>query len=398
MNDLLELAILLLFGLYAAKGAKVLRTPQVVGYVLAGVILGPSVIGLLSLEGSLRYDIVTSVTLGIIGFVVGSELAARNLRGLGRAIAWIVPLEAGLALLLVSLGTYALTHNAPLSILLGALASATAPAGTVDVLQEYKAKGPVTTTLYAVVGLDDAFSLISYGFCLPLAKLFISGEPISLQGVLLNPLREIALAIALGGAAGVMVILPVRWLRHRNELLAFTLGALLLISGLAVKFHLSLILATMSMGVTMVNLRYTMCRRMIGVLNDFDPPIYVLFFVLVGGRLDISLLPKMGLVGLAYIVLRESGKYLGTYLGATIGKADPKVRKYAGLGLFSQAGVTIGLALSIYHELIQAGSQNAELGKYVIMVITATTFVVQIVGAPFVKLAIVKAGEVGKTR
>jgi len=396
MNDLLELAILLLLGLYVAKGAKALRTPQVVGYVIAGVILGPSVIGLLSLEGSLRYDIVTSVTLGIIGFVIGGELALRNLRGLGKAIAWIVPLEAGFALLLVGLGTYALTRSAPLSILLGALASATAPAGTVDVLQEYKAKGPVTTTLYAVVGLDDAFSLISYGFCLPLAKFFISGEPMSLQGVVLTPLREITLAIALGAAAGAIAVLPAKWLKHRNELLAFTLGIILLISGIAVKFHLSLILATMSMGVTMVNLRYAVCRRMIEVLNDFAPPIYVLFFVLVGGRLDISLLPKMGLVGFAYIVLRESGKYLGTYLGATFGKADPKVRKYAGLGLFSQAGVAIGLALSIYHELIQAGSP--ELGKYIITVITATTFVVQIIGAPFVKLAIVKAGEVGKTK
>jgi NhaP-type Na+/H+ or K+/H+ antiporter len=398
MNDLLELAILLILGLYGAKGARALRTPQVVGYVVAGVILGPSLIGLLSLEKTARYDLITSVTLGIIGFIIGSELAVRNLRGLGRAIAWIVPLEAGFAVLLVGLGTYILTRNAPLSILLGALASATAPAGTVDVLQEYRAKGPVTTTLYAVVGLDDAFALISYGFCLPLAKLFISNEPMSLYNVLIAPLREIVLSIGLGVLMGIAVVIPARRLRHRNEMLAFTLGSIFLISGLAIKFHLSLILATMSMAVTTVNLRYTICRRMAEVLNDFAPPIYILFFVLVGGRLDISLLPKMGLVGLAYIVLREAGKYLGTYLGATIGKAHRNVRRYAGLGLFSQAGVAIGLALSIYHVLIQTGSQNAELGRYIIMLITATTFVVQIIGAPFVKLAIVKAGEAGELK
>ncbi|RKY03881.1 cation:proton antiporter [Candidatus Poribacteria bacterium] len=388
--------MVLILGLCGAKGIKALRFPQVVGYVLAGVILGPSILKLLSLEKAGRYDVLSFVALGIIGFIIGSELALRNLRGLGKAIAWIVPMEAGWALLLVGLGSYLLTRNAPLSVLLGALASATAPAGTVDVLQEYRAKGPVTTTLYAIVGLDDAFALMAYGFCLPLAESMLVKMPMNLMTVLVKPLEEIALSIGLGALIGAIALLPAGRLRLRSEILAFSLGMIFLASGLAVKFHLSLILTTMSMAVVMVNLRYRLCRRIAEALNEFAVPIYICFFVLVGGRLNIALLPKMGVIGLAYIALREAGKYFGTYLGATLGKADEKVRRYAGFGLFSQAGVAIGVALSIYHELSRLGEAGVELGRYIITLITATTLVVQLIGPPFVKLAIVKSGEAGK--
>lgn len=397
MNDLLLLGIVLIFGLCGAKGIKALRFPQVVGYVLAGVFLGPSALRLLSLEKAGRYDVLSFVALGIIGFIIGSELALRKLKGLGKAIAWIVPMEASWALLLVGLGSYLLTRNAPLSILLGALASATAPAGTVDVLQEYKARGPVTTTLYAIVGLDDAFALMAYGFCLPLAESMLAGVPMNLMTVLVKPLREIALSIGLGALMGVVALLPAGRLRLRSEILAFSLGMIFLASGLAVKLRLSLILSTMSMAVVMVNLRHRICRRIADTLSEFAVPIYICFFVLVGGRLNIALLPKMGVIGLAYIALREAGKYFGTYLGATLGRADEKVRRYAGFGLFSQAGVAIGVALSIYHELSRLGEVGVELGRYIITLITATTLVIQLIGPPFVKLAVFKSGEAGRS-
>jgi len=395
---LLVLAVAVLAGLYGAKGARRFKTPQVVGYVIAGVVVGPSILGLLKKSDIAQMDLVSEVALGIIGFIVGSELSLKKVKEVGKAICYIVCLEAMGALLLVLAGTYLLTRDMPLALILGALAAATAPAGTVDVLQEYKARGRLTTILYAVVGLDDAISVIAFGFCLPLAIAILSGtHHFSVMQVLMEPLKEISLSVVLGAAVGLSLTVLSRHMRTPPEQMVLALGSVLLCCGLAVRWHLSLILANMTSAFLFVNLDPHRCGRASHELSMFATPIYVIFFVLVGARLDVSLLPKMGVLGLCYVALRTLGKWSGAYSGARLARADEKVRKYIGLGLFSQAGVAIGLALMTHHELNKIGTAAAShLGAKIIMLITATTLVVQIIGPPFLKYAIVKSGEAGK--
>jgi hypothetical protein len=269
----------------------------------------------------------------------------------------------------------------------------------VDVLQEYRASGPLTTTIYAVVGLDDVVALLAFGFCLPLARNMLAGtHDFSVGSVLLVPLGEIGLSVAVGVGVGLVGSLLGRVLRTSAEMLILTLSMIFFCSGACIEWHLSLILANMAMAIVLVNAVPRLCGKMVAVLRDFSAPIYVVFFVLVGARLDAHYLKAMGLVGIAvgvaYIACRTAGKWLGSIFGARLGRAAPVVAKYAGFGLFSQAGVAIGLALAASTELAAIGSvEAARTGANIIAIITATTFIVQILGPPFLKYAIFRAGE-----
>jgi Kef-type K+ transport system membrane component KefB len=210
------------------------------------------------------------------------------------------------------------------------------------------------------------------------------------------PLVEIGGALALGMAAGLVLDLILRHMHSFHDAMAVSIGFVFLCVGLSEAVGFSLILTTMVMGVTVVNrlpehghnIRYT--------IEQAGPVIYVLFFALVGARFQISLLPTMGLLGVAYVVLRSTGKYLGAWTGGVLGGADPVVSKNLGLGLLSQAGVAIGLALSCQERFAECGPDGEALGFTIISVITATTFVVQIFGPIGVKIAITRAGEVGR--
>jgi len=397
-NPLLLLSIIAAVGLFAAMGARALRAPQVVGYVVVGVLLG-GVFGIVKPSQVVGLDVVSAAALGIIGFVIGSELAWKKLRRIGRAIIAILLCESLGALVLVMLGVWVITHNWPLALILGSLASATAPAGTVDVLQEYRASGPLTTTVYAIVGLDDVVSLLAFGFCLPLARSMLAGtHDFSVGSVLLVPLEEIGCSIGLGLAIGLIGALLGRMMKASAEMLVLALSMIFLTSGLCTQWHLSLILANMAAAIVLVNAVPLFCGKIVKVLGEFAAPIYVVFFVLVGARLDFHDLKAIGLTGVAvggaYILLRTAGKWFGSMMGGRIGHAQPVVTKYLGFGLFSQAGVAIGLAIATSHELARVGTPEAlSTGAKVIAIITATTFVVQVIGPPFIKYAIFKAGE-----
>ena len=196
--------------------------------------------------------------------------------------------------------------------------------------------------------------------------------------------------------------LPFQWilnrLKARHAVCGFIVGMVLFVAGLSTSLGVSLILASMTMGVVVANVKGDNSQYAHCVVERVGPLAYILFFALVGARLQISLLPQMGLLGLAYILLRSAGKFGGAWLGGRLGKAVPVVRNYLGFGLLSQAGVAIGLALSIANRFDGYGEAGVQLGQTVISVITATTFVVQIVGPVMVKFAIVQAGEAGKGR
>jgi len=391
---LIGLTLIVAYG--AGQLLKRIGIPQVVGFLFAGVLLGPPVLHIIpdTLNESLSF--VSEIALGLIGFEMGSHLHLGELRKLGRSILWITMLQAFGSFLLVGIGVYLITGSNYTALIFAALATATAPAATVDVLAEYEAEGPLTTTLLAVIGIDDALSLLLFSFAAAVAELLLGADELSLIEMLELPLIEIGGSLIVGAAIGWMMAFALKRLPLRHDAVVLPIGIGLFAAGLATTLHLSLILVTMTMGTVVINGNEKHGDYIRYIIEQAGPVMYVLFFVLAGARLQVDLLVSMGLLGIAYIVLRLVGKYVGAWLGGWLGGASPLVRNYLGLALLSQAGVAIGLALESQARFGALGEEGMALGTLVLNVITATMLVVQVLGPIGVKLAITRAGEVGK--
>ncbi len=373
--------------------------PQVVGFILIGALLGSSGFNLVPQKLAEELTFISEIALGLIGFDMGSHLLMDELRKLGRSILFILLCEALGTFLLVTAGIYLITHDWITALIFGALSSATAPAATIDVLAEYDAKGPLTTSIIAVVGLDDALALLLFSIvaCSAEAIFTHSATPSFLQIVSL-PLGEIGGSVVLGILLGLALNSILHRMKRHHDGMAISIGFVLLCVGLAQAIGSSLILATMIMGSVVVNRHTEHSKHIRYTIEQAGPVIYVLFFALVGARFRIDLLPSMGLLGIAYVLLRSVGKFAGAWTGGTIGRAVPAVRKNLGLGLLSQAGVAVGLAISASCRFAEHGEVGKALGQTIINVITATTFIVQIAGPIGVKFAIGRADEIGKAR
>jgi Kef-type K+ transport system membrane component KefB len=398
MDILFFIGIAIIFGFISGRFSKRLKFPGVVGYLFAGLILGPSIFKIFNLELLDKIGVFNDLALGIVAFIIGSEIRMSTLQKMGGGITTIIFLESFGASLLVALGVYLLTHRLYMALIFGAMAPASAPAGTAVVLQEYKAKGPLTDALYAVVGLDDGLAIMIYAFAAALAKIFLNGGSVSFFNVIEGPLIEILGAIVLGGLIGLVLGYFIRKLYGKNEVLAVSLGAILVCTGLSKYFHVSLILSNLSLGIVFVNLFLLANRRAYQAIQSITLPIYIIFFVIAGAHLQIKLLPSMGFLGLIYIICRMSGLIGGAFLGATISKQDPAIRKYLGLGILSQAGVAIGLAILVTREFGSLGKAGQDLAVLVINTIAATTIIFEIIGPIATKFAIWKAGEMNKAK
>ncbi|HEX5053001.1 MAG TPA: cation:proton antiporter [Planctomycetota bacterium] len=383
-----------LAGLLAGRLFQRLGIPRVVGYIVAGVLLGSSLANVIPLRMVADLAPFTDFALALIGFMIGGELRSSVFERFGKQMVLIMLAEGLAACVVVTTLVTLLTGNLALGLLLGALSSATAPAATVDVLWEYRSRGPLTTTILGIVALDDALALILFGFAMAFSRALLEGHAVSLQVGLVEPLLHIAGALCLGGGVGWAVTLILRRLRDRDDLLALLVGVILAVAGVANLLHVSLILAEMSLGMALTNLAPNSSRQAFEIVKGITPPIYIVFFILVGARLQVALLPRMGLLGLLYVVGRTAGKMGGAWLGATAVRASPAVRNYLGFALFSQAGVAVGLALAIAQEFHDGSEAAQTTGTLVVNVIAATTFLVQIIGPPFVKFALVRANEI----
>jgi len=385
-------------GFVGGKLINRLKLPGVVGYLIAGLLLGPSFANILNLDIIEKMGVFNDLALGLVAFTIGSEMRLGTLRKMGKGLITIIFSESFGAFLLVALGVYLLTHKIYLALIFGAMAPASAPAGTAVVLQEYKAKGPLTNSLYAVVGLDDGLAIMIYAFASGLAKVFLTGDKISFLNIIAKPSIEVGGAIILGGIMGLLLGYFIRKVYNKNEILVITLGGILLCTGLSRYFGLSLILANLSLGMVFANNFLLANRRTFQVIQSITLPIYIVFFVIAGAHLQISLLPAMGFLGLIYIVCRTCGLMGGAYFGATISKSAPVIRKYLGLGILSQAGVAIGLAILATREFGSMGAAGKELALVVINTIAATTIIFEIIGPIATKFAVSRAGEIGKAK
>jgi len=385
----------IIVALIFSRGATLIKSPLIVGYIAAGAILGPSIIGFISFEQIKSLEIVNVVTLSLIGFGIGGELRWKEVKKLGKSIISILIFESLGAFFLVSITLSIWLKNIPIGIIYGALAAATAPAGTVDVIKQYKAKGPLTTTLYAVVGLDDIMALLIYALAMPVAFIFLVGTKSSADTSIFNALihagLKILVTLGIGAGGGFTLTIIAKKIHDRVVLLLLSLAVILLNCGIAEGLNLSPILLNMAMGIVAINYNKVISSRIFNALGNWSPPMYVWFFILVGARLNIHYMIKFGFLAIIYIFARTTGKWVGSFLGAKISNAPNSVKKYLGFGLFSQAGVAIGLALSASKALEQIGLHI--YANQIISTITATTFIVMLIGPIFVKYALFKSGE-----
>lgn len=389
LNYLLIAGIVIGLGFLIGKGTHLLKITGVVGYIFTGILIGPDVLDILHLTNT-EIELMTNIALGFVAFIIGGELTFSLLKKMGKSIIAIIIGESFGAFFIVLIGLYMLTKDLPLSLLFAAMAPASAPAGTVAVLHEYKAKGPLTNAILAVVGFDDGLAVFIYAFSIAFVGILLSGV-MSVSNLVITPIIEIGGALILGAIIGLLFGYILKKLIEREEIIVVTLTAIFITAGISNFLGVSLILATMAMGMVMINLYPQDNKPVFDHIKSISLPVYILFFVIAGVNLHIGLLLSIGAIGLVYIICRSFGLIGGSYLSALASKADPVIRNNIGLGILSQAGVAIGLSLLAYEKLVLMGME--ELGALVVTTVAATTVVFEIIGPLSAKLAIMRAKE-----
>jgi Kef-type K+ transport system membrane component KefB len=395
MNLLFFIAVAVIFGFVGGKLAQLLKLPGVVGYLVAGLIFGPSFLNVFHEEFVEDMNIFAGFALSLVAFVIGSEMKLDALKEMGIGIGVITFLESFGAFLLVTAGVYFLTEKLYLALVFGAMAPASAPAGTVAVLQECKAKGRLTNALYAVVGLDDGLAIVIFAVAVAVARLLLVGGGLSIVSLLEGPALEIVGSILLGCIVGTVTGYLTRRLSGDDTILATYLGGILISTGLSLYFDFSLILANLSLGLVNANLFPAVNRRAYRAIESISLPVYIVFFFLAGAHLHIGLLPSMGLLGLVYVLCRIGGLMGGAFLGAAISKQSPVIRNYLGMGILCQAGVAIGLSVLAAGQFRPLGDEGRTLATTVVNTIAATTIVFEVIGPIGARLAVTRAGEAG---
>ena len=399
LHPLTALGILLLTGFFCGRLARLLKLPSLIGYIFAGLLLGHSFLDILPEDSLNQLEFITQISLGCVAFIIGSELHFSSLKRFGWGIWVVILLESLLAFTVVGAAVYLCTGNPVFALLLGAVAPASAPAGTVAVIQEYRARGPLTKALYAVVGFDDGLAVIIFGFALAVAKILLTGGMGSGTAAILmslwTPFLECIFSFLLGAVIGFTFLLLIKKCSTKeSDRLILIFWAIFTGIGLAAHWHLSSILVCMVTGLTLANTsnKYQLhtIRAPLQQLMGF---IFVMFFGLAGLHLDVSVLTTLGTIGLVYIFARTTGLMSGAWLGARCSGMDENIRRYLGFGILSQAGVAIGLALLIKQETAQI--PGAELvGVQILTSVTATSIIFEIIGPLTTAYALKKAGEI----
>lgn len=386
MNILLSLAAAMLFGLLFTRLAKRIHLPNVTAFLVAGLFVGPYCLRLMPAGLLPAMDIITSVALGFIAFSIGGEFKLSTMKMIGSKAITITFIQALSAVGLVDAVLLLCGFHPSVSLTLGAIAAATAPAATLMVIRQYKAKGPVTSTLLPVVAMDDAVGLMVFSISIGLAKTFAGGGALTVSSLLLEPLKEIALSLLTGAAIGFALSVGVRFFHSRANRLSLCIASVLLGIALSEMWGLSSLLLCMMISAVYCNLGadtaivFDVCDRWTG-------PLLMLFFVISGAQLDLAVIPTVGLLGTLYLLARSLGKYIGAYAGALVTRADPNIRKYLGVTLLPQAGVAIGMAQLAMTALPEFGAQ-------IRAVVLCATLIYELVGPLLTKIALQKAGEI----
>ena len=407
MTVLLCLSISLIGGLMMSRIAKKLNLPAVTAYLVTGLLLGPFCVGALGLAG-LGFNtfdqveelgVLSNVALGFIAFTIGNEFRLSQLKTMGRQAITVGILQAVITAVVVDIALVALHLARPdvislsSAITLGAVAAATAPAATLMVVRQYKADGPMTKLLLLVVAIDDAVGLMLFSASFGVATALESGT-VNPTTVVVEPIVEIVLSLVLGALAGVVLYWVERFFHSRSKRLSISIGFVLLTVGLSmVEFTVggihcgfSLLLVCMMTGTLFCNI-CDFSEELMGRVDGWTAPLFVLFFVLSGAELDLGVLssPATLLVGVVYIIFRSLGKYVGAYSSCAMTGCSENIKKHLGITLLPQAGVALGMAMT---------AQSLSDGAVVRNVILFSVLVYELVGPTLTKRSLQAAGEI----
>ncbi len=396
MNLILAVGIMIILGFLGGLASGKLKFPMITGYIMIGVLLSPSLLNIIPRETVGELDIITDIALGIIAYLIGGSLHREDLQRLAKSITWIIPFESLGAWFLVTLvlaasgsliipgETFWQTYF-PMAFIIGAVSCATAPAATMAIIREYRAKGPFTTTLLAVVGLDDAIAVIAFAIASGISRPLVNGaESVSFYQMLGIPLLHIFGSVAIGVVFAIALMYMIRLARTRELLLVVVFGMIMLCTGVSTYLGLSLILANMVTGFIIAN--KVKRREMFLVVEEIENVVYVIFFVLAGLHFDLSVMKLAGILALLIVIARCLGKYTGVRVGGRISHAPDNVKKYLGLALLPKAGVTVGLVLL-------ASMEFPTFGVVMLNAVLASTIINELIAPPLSKYAIFKSGE-----
>lgn len=382
-NPILSLGLLLICGFFLGKLCEKLRLPAITGYILAGLLLGESFAGVVDESTSPGMANITQVALGVIALTIGGEFSLNKLKTTGVRILVLTLFEAVFAFAVVTGVMTAAGLSPYLALLLGAISAATAPAATLIIVKELRARGPFIDHLYGIVAFDDAVSVILFGVVFAVVTPLMGSGGSSSGAAAASAMLELLEAVIMGAAGGLIVhLLTVK--RHRsNEILLIAVGIFFLATALAAVLRVSPLIANMAMGCTLVNLS-SRNRRIFDIIEPLTPPIFALFFILAGTELRIEVFSNgfVILIGFLYLLSRFAGKVAGIQLAGLITRTPAPIRNFLGFCLFPQAGVAIGLALFVKTSpvLMTASDSVRELLSLGVNVVLLSVFVNELVG------------------
>ena len=408
MNILLSVSIALLAGLLMTRLFKRFKLPSVTAYLVAGVLIGPYFIGSLGINGlgfathgSVEaLSLISEVALGFIAFSIGNEFRLNDLKKTGKQALVIGVLQAVGAFLIVDIALIAVHFIMPdkfsvsQAITLGAIATATAPAATLMVVRQYKAKGPLTKLLLPIVALDDAVGLIVFAVSFGIAQTLNSGE-FDIISIIVNPLVEIVCSLILGALMGFVLTHLEKLFNSNTNRLNLTIAFVFLTASISmldfhigfIHIHFSSLLVCMMLGTVFCNL-CPLSHDLMGASDKWTSPLFALFFVISGAELELSVFSDIAIVaiGLIYIITRCIGKYYGAFFSAKSVKCSPEICKYLGVTLFPQAGVALGMCATA----MQLGEQGSLIRNITLFAV----LIYELFGPVFTRMALTAAGEI----
>ncbi len=408
MITLLSVSVALLAGLIMTRLFKKLKLPSVTAYLIAGVLIGPYCLGSFGFEGVgftssesvINLSLISEVALGFIAFSIGNEFRLDELKKTGRQALVIGIFQALVATLFVDIALIGLCYlmpdriSVPQAITLGAIATATAPAATLMVVRQYKAKGPLTRLLLPIVALDDAVGLVAFAVSFGVAKTMVSGN-MDIISIILNPLIEIVCSLGLGAVMGWVLTQLEKLFNSNTNRLNLTIGIVLLTASLSmmeftvgtVHIQFSSLLTCMMLGTVFCNI-CPLSHDLMGAADKWTSPVFALFFVISGAELELSVFTSGAIIiiGAVYISFRSLGKYFGTLYSAKITKCSPEICKYLGITLLPQAGVALGMCT--------LAMQLGEMGSLIRNITLFAVLIYELVGPVFTRMALTAAGEI----
>ncbi|MCR4292571.1 MAG: cation:proton antiporter [Candidatus Kuenenia sp.] len=389
MNTILCLGIILVGAIIAEKIVNYIKVPAITSYILLGILIGPYAINITGEGLMTATELLSNMALGFIAFHIGKNFSLENFKRIGKPVLSVSISVTVATLICVTMGIYYVAHQPfHIALVFGAISAATAPATTMMVIRQYRARGLFTDVLVGIVAIDDAWGIMLFSVSLAIAQIVQIGHfsELIIMSVAAKAAGKIFFSMALGSIMAFFVSRISIYLNRKEDVLTFILGAILINTGAALYFHMSPLLSNMFFGAVIVNIDKT-AFRFFDSLSNIDWPFYIMFYVLAGANLDVGLIPTLGIIGSVYIIARIMGRIGGAYAGAVIGGTDKSIKRYMGLALMAQAGVAIGLAM-------MAKSQLPHTGGAILNTIIATTVIYEIIGPIATRYALVKSGDI----